>query len=101
MNRRDFLTTLGMAAAANARGQQAPKPDFTLRIGPVSVEPKPGKTVKTIGYNGTVPGPLIRCREGQTITIEAINNSPYPERCTGTACVARPKWMAPWKKVRR
>ena len=81
LRRRDFLAIAGAAPAAGARAQQAakPKPDFTLNIGPMSVEVQPGKVVKTIGYNGMAPGPLIRCREGQAITIEVINNSNAPE----------------------
>jgi FtsP/CotA-like multicopper oxidase with cupredoxin domain len=62
-----------------ARGQQASKADFTLRIGPVNVEVQPGKVVKTTGYNGTAPGPLIRVREGQSVTIEVFNGSAAPE----------------------
>ena len=38
-------------------------PDVTLRIAPVQLEIAPGRTIKTIGYNGTVPGPLVRFRE--------------------------------------
>jgi FtsP/CotA-like multicopper oxidase with cupredoxin domain len=67
------------ATAAGARAQETPKPDFSLRIGPVNVEVQPGKVVKTTGYNGTVPGPLIRCRENQSITIEVMNGSAVPE----------------------
>ncbi len=67
------------AAAARAYGQGNSKPDFTLRIGPVNVEIQPGKIVKTTGYNGSAPGPLIRCREGQTVTIEVTNGSAAPE----------------------
>ena len=54
IRRRDFLAALGMAAATGASGQEPPRPDFTLNIGPVSVEPKPGKIVKTTGYNGSI-----------------------------------------------
>ena len=79
MHRRNFIAALGASLTSGARAQELQKPDFTLRIGPVSVEPKPGKVVKTTGYNGAVPGPVIRCREGQTITIEAINNSTVAE----------------------
>jgi FtsP/CotA-like multicopper oxidase with cupredoxin domain len=79
MNRRTFLAGLGAAAASDLRGQDASKPDFSLRIGPVSVEPKPGKVFKTTGYNGALPGPLIRCREGQRVTIEVFNESNVPE----------------------
>jgi FtsP/CotA-like multicopper oxidase with cupredoxin domain len=78
-SRRDFLAVLGAAASARAFGQETRKPDFTLRIGPVNVEIQPGKVVRTTGYNGVVPGPLIRYREGQTVTIEVTNGSAVPE----------------------
>jgi FtsP/CotA-like multicopper oxidase with cupredoxin domain len=84
LNRRDFLAVLG--AAASARGlsqetlsQETHTPDLTLRIGPISIEVQPGKIVKTTGYNGVVPGPLIRFREGQSVTLQVINGSTVPE----------------------
>ena len=74
MNRRQFLTAAGAAAIHMGNRSifpdlawpaQAPnKADFTLRIAPVSVELAPGKIVKTVGYNGTVPGPILRMHEG-------------------------------------
>ena len=60
LSRRDFLAVLGAATSARALGQDTPKPDFTLRIGPVNLEVQPGKVVKTTGYNGAAPGPLLR-----------------------------------------
>ncbi len=79
LNRRDFMVALGLALVAEGQVQEPPKPDFSLQIGPVTVEPKPGKILKTTGYNGSVPGPLIRCREGQNVTIEVTNNSAVAE----------------------
>ena len=55
MNRREFLGTLGLASAAVAQSPPRQKADFTLRIGPVSVELAPKKIVRTTGYNGTTP----------------------------------------------
>jgi FtsP/CotA-like multicopper oxidase with cupredoxin domain len=59
--------------------QSAAKADFTLRIAPVSVELAPGKVVKTVGYNGTVPGPLLRMREGISTTIDVFNDTDTAE----------------------
>lgn len=59
--------------------QGVSKADFTLRIAPVSVELAPGKTVKTIGYNGTVPGPILRMREGVATTVDVINDTDAEE----------------------
>ncbi len=78
-SRRKFLTLLGATACAPALGQQTSRPDFTLRIGPVNLEIQPGKVIKTTGYNGAAPGPLLRFREGQAVTMEVINGSAVPE----------------------
>jgi FtsP/CotA-like multicopper oxidase with cupredoxin domain len=79
MNRRQFLSTLGLATVAGAQSPPRPKADFTLRIGPVSVELAPKKIVRTIGYNGTSPGPLLRMPEGKSVTIDVINGTHDPE----------------------
>ena len=70
---------LGAGAGGILSAQIPQKPDYTLRIGPVQLEVEPSKVVRTIGYNGGVPGPLIRCREGQQLTIEVVNESSAPE----------------------
>jgi FtsP/CotA-like multicopper oxidase with cupredoxin domain len=64
---------------SNAPASDTPKPDFTLRIAPVMVELTPAHTISTIGYNGTSPGPLLRMREGQPVTVEVINDTDVPE----------------------
>jgi hypothetical protein len=50
---------------ARATNDGPVKADYKLRIEPVSLELAPGKTIKTTGYNGTVPGPSLRLREGR------------------------------------
>ncbi len=55
------------------------KPDVTLRIGKVSVDLAPGKTVKTTGINGSAPGPLLRVKQGQVVTIQVINETDRPD----------------------
>jgi FtsP/CotA-like multicopper oxidase with cupredoxin domain len=78
MHRRHFLASLGAAAVpASLLRAQAPLPkaDFTLHIAPMSFEVAPHKTVKTIAYNGSVPGPLLRMKEGQPVTIEVFNDT--------------------------
>jgi FtsP/CotA-like multicopper oxidase with cupredoxin domain len=74
VNRREFL-----ACAAAPAFAQEPKPDATLRIAPLDLEIAPGKIVKTIGYNGSVPGPLLRFPEGRPLTIEVHNQTSNPE----------------------
>ncbi len=89
MDRRQFLTATTAAAVQMTNRalfagiseafQSDAKADFTLRIAPVSVELAPGIIVKTIGYNGTVPGPLLRMREGVSATVEVVNDTDAEE----------------------
>ena len=45
----------------------------------VQLEIAPGRTVTTVGYNGTVPGPLIRFREGVSATVDIFNDTDAAE----------------------
>ena len=53
--------------------------DVTLRIGTVLADISKDHTVSTIGYNGTVPGPLIRLHEGIPVTVDLFNDTDTPE----------------------
>jgi FtsP/CotA-like multicopper oxidase with cupredoxin domain len=44
--------------------------EVSLQIGPVLVDVTKDKTISTIGYNGQVPGPLIRLREGKQVSVQ-------------------------------
>jgi FtsP/CotA-like multicopper oxidase with cupredoxin domain len=55
------------------------KPDYTLKIQPCSLEIAPGVVVKTAAYNGQVPGPMLRVREGVPVTIDVTNASANPD----------------------
>ena len=86
VDRRNFLAMLGTSACITAATRlgihaqsEIAKPDATLRISPVKLEIAPGKIVETIGYNGSVPGPLLRFREGQNISIQVENQTSNPE----------------------
>jgi FtsP/CotA-like multicopper oxidase with cupredoxin domain len=80
MNRRRFLAKTGAACLGSlAPGQAQDTADFTLRIGAVDVEIAPRRIIKTIGYNGTVPGPLLRFTEGQAVKVDVFNDSSVPE----------------------
>ena len=84
--RRELLLRLGAAvatAAASRAGHTqpaSPQPpaDHTIRIAPVSLEIAPGKVIKTTAYNGTVPGPVLRLKEGKPVAINVVNDSGYP-----------------------
>ena len=93
MDRRNFLALTGAAVVQAAvprtiseladyqrrSAAKTPKPDFTLRIAPVSLEIAPGQIIKTIGYNGMVPGPVLRMKEGVKTTVEVHNDSDFSE----------------------
>ena len=89
LNRREFLTAAATSAVgatlasaprfSNVAALPLAKPDISLRIGPASVEIAPGVVIKTIGYNGKIPGPILRAREGRRTTVEVHNDTDMPE----------------------
>src|SRR5882757_6344833 len=56
-----------------------PKADHTLRIAPVTVELSPDHILSTTGYNDISPGPVLRMREGKTVSVDVINDTDVPE----------------------
>src|SRR2546428_9720830 len=90
MNRRDFLisglASLGLPslgslplASLDANERATDQTNVTLRIAPISLEIGPGKTIKTVGYNGSAPGPILRFREGKPVTVDVFNETDVPE----------------------
>jgi FtsP/CotA-like multicopper oxidase with cupredoxin domain len=85
MDRRKFLAMAGASAcigaaprlAAQALAQE--RADVTIEIAPVALEIAPGKTIKTTGYNGSAPGPVLRFAEGKRVTVEVTNATGTPE----------------------
>ena len=100
LNRRTFVASAGAmlaepflhsmlraqpSIAAPAAAQHA-KPrvgasaaEYTLKIAPCKLEISPGVTVETIAYNGQVPGPILRLREGKAARIDVLNASSNPD----------------------
>jgi FtsP/CotA-like multicopper oxidase with cupredoxin domain len=52
----------------------------TIRIGASPVEIAPNRIVSTTTYNGQFPGPLLRFREGQPVTVDIHNDTETPEQ---------------------
>ena len=78
VTRRKFLTLSSMAAAGlSIHGERvaAGDADYSLVIAPYALEVAPKKFVKTVAYNGQVPGPLLRMKEGVPVTIDVANRS--------------------------
>ena len=84
------LTCFWTSARATARGQHAPTlfrhapdapqtlvepADITLRIGELSLELAPRRTIRTLAYNGQVPGPLLRAKRGRPLIVDVWNDA--------------------------
>jgi FtsP/CotA-like multicopper oxidase with cupredoxin domain len=67
-----------MAASLEPNGIERAA-DFTLQIAPMMVELAPQVVISTIGYSNKVPGPLLRMREGQSVTVDILNDTDVPE----------------------
>ena len=87
-DRRRLLRLGGAAAVAAgasplvACSRQAPPTpaDYAIRIASGRVELAPGVVVSTTTYNGQFPGPLLRLREGQPVTVDIHNDTGAPEQ---------------------
>src|SRR5499427_8592895 len=96
-SRRHFLKTTVLAAGATLvsrtvtsqqRDVTAAPPSqnvgtadyYTIRIEVAPVEIAPKRIISTTTYNGQFPGPLLRFKEGQPVTVEIINDTDVPEQ---------------------
>src|SRR5579871_189162 len=84
--RRDFLTDVALGSGLVLAGCSSQQPaseasapsgpaDVTLRIGPVLADIAKEHTISTVGYNGSVPGPLVRLKEGVPVTVDLFNDT--------------------------
>ena len=95
ISRRDFLkgasVVAGSALAPRAvihgedvkrggRSQPEGPADYTIRIAATPVEIAPNRIISTTTYNGQFPGPLLRFREDQQVTIDIYNDTDTPEQ---------------------
>src|SRR5579864_2296836 len=98
--RRGFLKTAGVAAGASilpmgvfgrglaARtmvvagptGPQNEPADYSLTIATKPVELARNRIVSITTYNGQFPGPLLRLKEGERVTISVRNDTDTPEQ---------------------
>jgi FtsP/CotA-like multicopper oxidase with cupredoxin domain len=82
VTRRELLKLSGLTVASAALAGNAPAiapADYTLDIAPCTFEVSPRRHLKTIAYNGQVPGPLLRLKEGQSVTIDVTNRTANSE----------------------
>jgi FtsP/CotA-like multicopper oxidase with cupredoxin domain len=84
-SRRSFLKTTSLAAGATllsrvTSAQDATRPDYTIQIQTSPIEIAPKHIISTTTYNGQFPGPLLRFKEGQPVTIDILNDTDTPEQ---------------------
>ena len=91
MNRRHFISSAGALVVSRPLHALAQMPmphagvagagpaDHSLRIAPCSLDIGRGVTIDTLAYNGQVPGPTLRLREGAPVTIDVTNAGPNPD----------------------
>jgi FtsP/CotA-like multicopper oxidase with cupredoxin domain len=100
-SRRDFLKAVGMTAGtallsrggafrqteaetrqnrSASTGPDSEPANYTLRIKTSPVEIAKNRILSLTTYNGQFPGPLLRLKEGQQVTVDVYNESDVPEQ---------------------
>lgn len=67
-----------LSGARRESGEQ--NADYTLHINVTPLEIAPKRIISTTTYNGQFPGPLIRLKEGQLVTVDIFNDTDAPEQ---------------------
>jgi FtsP/CotA-like multicopper oxidase with cupredoxin domain len=68
------------AASVDSLSQERSPADYTLHIKNSPVEIAPKHIVGVTTYNGQFPGPLLRFKEGQPVTLDLFNDTDTPEQ---------------------
>ena len=63
-----------------AASSESGSPDYTLHIKMSPIEIAPNRIISTTTYNGRFPGPLLRFKEGQQVTVDVFNDTDVPEQ---------------------
>jgi FtsP/CotA-like multicopper oxidase with cupredoxin domain len=79
ISRRRFGKFSALAAGSLLLPGAAGAADVTLEIAPCTLEASPKHHIRTVAYNGQIPGPLLRFRQGQVQTVEVHNRSSNEE----------------------
>ena len=69
---------LGALLGLSALGLKAETREVTLTASSISWEIAPGQSIAAYAYNGTVPGPELRFRTGDSVRITLVNDLPEP-----------------------
>jgi FtsP/CotA-like multicopper oxidase with cupredoxin domain len=65
---------------AASKHPEAGRADYTLRIAATPIEIAPKRIISAVTYNGQFPGPLLRFKEGQQVTVDVFNDTSTPEQ---------------------
>jgi FtsP/CotA-like multicopper oxidase with cupredoxin domain len=97
-SRRRFFKTLAASSAAAllpsslsafsqtantstpTQADETAKADYTIRIRVSPIEIAPNRIISVANYNDQFPGPLIRLKEGQPVTVDIHNDTDVPEQ---------------------
>ena len=81
IDRRKFLAGAGaaLAGAAVPAWPARDEADLKLRIEACTLRIGRGVEIKTVGYNGQVPGPLLRLKRDRPIAIDVTNGTANPD----------------------
>lgn len=84
--RRDFLREGSLAAASLLAPSpmtwaeaSLPAADYRLEIEETEWELSAKKKIRTVTYNGQIPGPLLRLTEGKPVSIDIVNRANHAE----------------------
>ena len=66
--------------APRGTAQETSPADYTLRIATGPIELAPNRIVSATTYNGQFPGPLLRFKEDQPVTVDVHNDTDTPEQ---------------------
>jgi FtsP/CotA-like multicopper oxidase with cupredoxin domain len=81
LSRRELLQFSSLVAAPSLASwaYALAAPDYRIEIAPTTVELSPRHKIATLAYNGQVPGPLLRLKEGQPSVVEVTNHGDQAE----------------------
>jgi FtsP/CotA-like multicopper oxidase with cupredoxin domain len=79
--RRQFVAAAGISTVSllASSAAQETAPDYSIEIAPYTLEASTRHKIKTTAYNAQIPGPLLRFKEGQPVTIDVANRTNIPE----------------------
>ena len=75
-----IVAQAGASGQTNSPSRAEGAADYTIKIGASPIEIAPHHIISTTAYNGQFPGPLLRFREGQKVTIDIYNETDTPEQ---------------------